>query len=122
VTAKGICIVDKGRGPQLSTSRITAQDILPYFLERASHAEIRRWFPTLSDEELTALLSYVRDHVETLLQAQAKIKAHHQQQKHAQPEWVKATEGLSVAARQARLRDLIARRNAENSGAHASPG
>jgi hypothetical protein len=48
-------IVDHGRGPQLSSSRITVQDLLPYYREDAANEEIRRWIPSLSDEEITLL-------------------------------------------------------------------
>src|SRR2546430_2234817 len=33
-------IVDRGRGLQLSTSRITVQDLVPYFQQGTSHEEI----------------------------------------------------------------------------------
>jgi uncharacterized protein (DUF433 family) len=48
-------IVDRGRGPQLSTSRITVQDLVPYFQEGCSHAEIMRWIPTVSAEEIAVV-------------------------------------------------------------------
>jgi hypothetical protein len=37
-----IIIVDRGRGPQLSTSRITVQDLLPYFRLGYPHKQIIR--------------------------------------------------------------------------------
>ena len=35
-------LVDRGRGLQLSTSRITVQDLVPYFQQGYSHDEIAR--------------------------------------------------------------------------------
>ena len=50
-----ITIVDRGRGLQLSTSRITVQDLLPYYRDGTSNDEIRRWIPALTDDEIAAL-------------------------------------------------------------------
>lgn len=47
-----ITIVDRGRGPQLSTSRITVQDLVPYFQLKYSYAEILEIMPTLSVAEI----------------------------------------------------------------------
>ena len=55
-------IVDRGRGLQLSTSRITVQDLVPYFQEGCSYAEILRWIPTLTNEEITVAENYYREH------------------------------------------------------------
>ena len=33
-------IVDRGRGPQLSTSRITVQDLVPYLQQELTREEI----------------------------------------------------------------------------------
>jgi len=52
-------IVDRGRGPQLATSRITAQDLLPFYREGASDDEIRRWIPALSSKEISFLKDYI---------------------------------------------------------------
>ena len=38
MTTKSIEIVDRGRGLQLSTSRVTVQDLVPYFQEGCSCA------------------------------------------------------------------------------------
>jgi hypothetical protein len=42
VKIETIEIVDRGRGPQLSTSRVTVQDLVPYFQDACSHEEISR--------------------------------------------------------------------------------
>jgi hypothetical protein len=48
-----ITIVDRGRGPQLSTSRITVQDLLPYFQLGYPHEQIiREAMPSLSVAEI----------------------------------------------------------------------
>src|SRR5947209_12183968 len=59
---KTIQIMDRGRGPQLSTSRVTVQDLVPYFQEGCSYQEIIRWIPTLSAEEIAVVEKYYREH------------------------------------------------------------
>ena len=115
-------IVDVGRGPQLSTSRITVQDLLPYYREGASNEEIRRWIPSLTDDEIALLKDYIREHFEEVLQAEQEIKAYHDRMRAAQPDWTRANGHLSIAERMALLREKLAKRKAEKNGAHASPG
>lgn len=48
-----ITIVDRGRGPQLSTSRITIQDLFPYFeMGYTPEQIIREAMPSLSAAEI----------------------------------------------------------------------
>ena len=49
---KEITLVDHGRGLQLSTSRITVHDLVPYFQTGCSDEEIIRWIPSLTHEEI----------------------------------------------------------------------
>src|SRR5438132_12140977 len=100
-----IHIVDSGRGPQLSTSRITVQDLLPYYREGASNEEICRWIPSLTDNEISVLKDYIRDHYDEVLRAEAEIKAYHERLRAAQPEWTRATTSLSIEQRRPRLRE-----------------
>lgn len=69
-----IQIVDQGRGPQLSTSRITVQDLLPYFQDGCSYDEIRRWIPVLSPEEIRVLEDYIRANYEQVLETERRIQ------------------------------------------------
>jgi uncharacterized protein (DUF433 family) len=59
---QAIEIIDRGRGPQLSTSRITVQDLVHYFQRGAGHDEIIHWMPTLSHDEIAAVERYYLDH------------------------------------------------------------
>ena len=117
-----IQIVDQGRGPQLSTSRITVQDLLPYYREGASSEEIRRWIPALTDEEIAVLTDYIREHDEEVLQAEKEIKAYHDRMRATQPAWTRANAHLSVEERKALLRKKLSQRKAEKNGADASGG
>src|SRR6266446_4196588 len=61
-----IHIVDCGRGLQLSTSRITVQDLVPYFQEGYSYDEIIRLIPALTHEEIAVVESFYRQHQKEL--------------------------------------------------------
>lgn len=69
-----IQIVDRGRGLQLSTSRITVQDLVPYFQEGVSCDEIIRWIPTLSAEEIAVVEAYYREHQAELDEQDRRIR------------------------------------------------
>ncbi|MEX0716727.1 MAG: hypothetical protein WD066_09075 [Planctomycetaceae bacterium] len=68
-------IIDRGRGPQLSTSRITVQDLVPYFLRQCGYDEIRAAMPSLSDEEIAVVERYVREHRDEVLEQDRRIRA-----------------------------------------------
>ncbi|MCI0637650.1 MAG: DUF433 domain-containing protein [Gemmataceae bacterium] len=68
-------IVDRGRGPQLSTSRITVQDLVPYLQQRWSHESILEIMPVLSVEEIEAVEAYVRDHFDEVMEQDRRIRA-----------------------------------------------
>src|SRR5262249_30279453 len=114
---KTIKIVDRGRGPQLSTSRITVQDLLPYYREGAANEEIRRWIPSLADEEIAVLSDYIRRHYEEVLQTEKEIKAYHDRMRAEQPAWTRANDQLSLEDRKTLLRERLAQRKAESNGA-----
>lgn len=48
-------LLDRGRGMQFSTSRVTVLDLVPYFQRGKDSAEIRRWIPVLTDEEIAVV-------------------------------------------------------------------
>ncbi len=82
---KTIEIVDRGKGPQLSTSRVTVQDLVPYFQEGCSHDEIIRWIPTLTAEEIAIVERYYRDHQKELDAEDRLIRSRGEQ---TNPEWI----------------------------------
>lgn len=115
-------IVDHGRGPQLSTCRITVQDLLPYYREGASNDEIRRWLPSLSDGEIALLRAYIRDHFDEVIQAEKEIKAYHDRMRAQQPAWTRANDALSLEERRALLRKKLAERKAGGNGDQVASG
>lgn len=71
---KPIQIIDRGRGPQLSTSRITVQDVVPYLQDGWTYAQIREAMPTLTDEEIQVIEQYVRDHYDDVMEEDRRIR------------------------------------------------
>jgi uncharacterized protein (DUF433 family) len=114
-----IRIIDRGRGPQLSTSRITVQDLLPYYREGASVEEICRWIPSLTLDEIAVLTQYIRDHYEEAVRHEQEAKAYHDRMRASQPAWTRALDHLSLDERRALLRQRLLQRRAErNDGDH----
>ncbi len=97
VKTKCIEIVDRGRGPQLSTSRVTVQDLVPYFQEGCSPDEIIRWIPTLTTEEIAVVESYYRNHQEHLDEEDRSIRERSGQ--HKNPDWVEKVLEAALADR-----------------------
>jgi uncharacterized protein (DUF433 family) len=120
--AEMLQIVDLGRGPQLSTRRITVQDLLPYYRSGASNEEIRQWIPALTDGEIALLKQYIRDHYEEVLRAEQHIKAYHDRMRAAQPAWTRTTDALPLDQRKAILRKRLAERRTEKNGADDPSG
>ena len=98
MTTKTIEIVDRGRGLQLSTSRVTVQDLVPYFQEGCSYEEIVRWIPTLTAEEIAVVERYYRDHQQELDEEDRLIRARGKER--GNPAWV---EKILEEARNERL-------------------
>ena len=69
-----IQIIDRGRGPQLSTSRITVQDVLPYLQQQYTPEQIREIMPVLTLAEIDVIQQYIRDHREAVLERDRQIR------------------------------------------------
>lgn len=69
-----ITIVDRGRGPQLSTSRITVQDLVPYFQLKYGYDDIIQIMPTLSIAEIQAVERYVEEHHDEVMEEDRRIR------------------------------------------------
>jgi hypothetical protein len=115
-------IVDHGRGPQLSTSRLTVLDVF-YYLHRGHDFEsIRRALPRLSRPEFDAVLAYVRAHHDELVErdrrAEELIRGDIQEQK-VRGLYQEIDEAAPPAERVARLREILHRQQAERNGGPA---
>jgi hypothetical protein len=73
-TKTEITIVNLGRGPQLSTSRITVQDLVPYVQEGCSHEEIMRWIPCLTDAEIGVIERFIQEHWDEVMEEDRRLE------------------------------------------------
>jgi uncharacterized protein (DUF433 family) len=70
---KKIEIVDRGRGPQLSTSRITVQDVVPYLTDYSCD-EIMELMPVLTVEGIAAIQEYVEENYAAVMEQDRRIR------------------------------------------------
>jgi uncharacterized protein (DUF433 family) len=77
---KSITLVDRGRGLQLSTSRITVHDLVPYFQDGCSHDEIIHWIPSLTHDEIAIVEGYYLQHKDELDDYESRIQAYRAEQ------------------------------------------
>ena len=112
---KEITLVDRGRGLQLSTSRITVHDLVPYFQDGCSHDEIIRWLPSLTYEEIKIVECYYRQHRDELDEYEGRVRAYRAEQIRLQRLRFPEREG-SRHERLAQLRQLLQQRRQETSG------
>jgi uncharacterized protein (DUF433 family) len=83
---QAITLVNLGRGMQLSSNRVTVQDLVPYFQEGCSYDEILRWIPTLTPEEIAVVEQYYREHKLELDEEDRQIRERNAERKN--PPWV----------------------------------
>lgn len=69
-----IQIVNRGRGPQLSTSRITVQDLVPYLQQKLTYEQILEIMPILTVEEIQAVERHVHDNYEAVMEQDRLIR------------------------------------------------
>ena len=110
---KQITLVDRGRGLQLPTSRITVHDLVPYFQNGCSDDEIIRWIPSLTHEEIRIVERYYRQHKDELNEYERRVQAYRAEQVRLQRLRFPEGEGCR-AERLARLRQLLQQRRQEN--------
>jgi uncharacterized protein (DUF433 family) len=112
-------LVDRGRGLQLSTTRVRVQDLVPYFQEGCSYEEILRWIPTLTRAEIKVVEDYYRAHKDALDEEDRLIRQRTEERVRQQrlrfPEL-----GGTPEERRARLRSLLEKKRQEKNGARHS--
>lgn len=117
--SKTIEIVDRGRGPQLSTNRITVQDIVPMLQRNCTPAEIMELIPVLKPEELQVIQQYVRDHYDEVMEQDRRIRER-TANRVTPPEILKIREE-GRAIRMAMMEEFAKRKGQEKNG-DCSPG
>jgi hypothetical protein len=116
-----IQIVDRGRGPQLSTSRITVLDIFYYVYRGYDFEFIHQVMPSLSHDEFAAGAEYMKDHWDQLVkqdsQAEEFIRHGIAEQK-AKGLYQEIDESVPVQVRVERLCQKMRSQLAERNGGH----
>lgn len=69
-----ITIVDRGRGPQLSNSRLTVQDLVPYLRQNFTHQQIREIIPVVTCEEIRVVEQYVNANYAAVMEQDRRIR------------------------------------------------
>jgi hypothetical protein len=116
-----ITIVERGRGPQLSNSRITVLDVFYYLHRGYDFAFIHRAMPSLTREEFDAIVSYVKDHCAELIEKDRRAEEFHRRGMEAQRAkggiFAESDENLTTEERAARLKEKMMHKVAEKNGA-----
>jgi uncharacterized protein (DUF433 family) len=71
---RAIEIIDCGRGPQLSTCRITVQDLVPYLQQNCADDEIMAIMPVLTRAEVQVIRGYVDDNYVAVMDQDRRIR------------------------------------------------
>lgn len=111
-------IVDRGRGPQLSTSRITVQDLVPYLQRKFTHEQIVEIMPVLTVEDVQAVERYVAENFDAVMEQDRRIRERTAARQKA-PE-VEEAERKEQCQRLELAREMIRRQKQERNGDPAS--
>ena len=110
-----ITLVDRGRGLQLSTSRITVHDLVPYFQQGCAYDEIIRWLPSLTEGEIKVVERYYLEHKDELDDYERRVQKHRAEQIGLQRLRLGEPAG-SRLERLAEQRELLKQRRRETNG------
>jgi uncharacterized protein (DUF433 family) len=114
-------IVDLGRGPQIEGSRLTVMDVF-YYLHRGYDFEfIHQAMPSLTREQFDAVVEFVREHHDQLVEEDRRVEEFHKRGMEAQRArggvFAESDENLTTEERVARLGKNMQRKAAEKNGA-----
>jgi uncharacterized protein (DUF433 family) len=113
-----VAIVDRGRGPQLSNSRITVQDVLPYLQRHLPYERILEAMPSLTYTDISVIEQYVRDHRDEVME-QDRLIRERSSRRQPSPEVKAIAERGRSKLRELRLK-FDRRRGLEGNGDHAA--
>ena len=120
-TKQLVRIVDFGHGPQIEGQRLTVMDVF-YYLHRGYDVDfIQRAMPSLTREHFDAVVAYVNEHHDELVEKDRRVEEFHQHGMEAQRArggiFAASDETLTTDERVARLKEKMNRKLAENDGA-----
>src|SRR5438128_5778980 len=84
MTDNPIQLIDRGRGPQLSTSRITVLDVFYYLHRGYDFDSIHSAMPSLMRADFDLIVAYVKEHRDELVEADHRAEEFHQRGMDAQ--------------------------------------
>ena len=116
-----ITIVNRGCGPQLSTTRLTVMDVF-YYLHRGYDFDfIHMAMPSLSREEFDVVVEYVKTHYDEMVERDRRsdefVRKGIEAQRARGGIFAEVDENLSTEERVARLKAKIRQLQAEKNGA-----
>src|SRR5689334_4323731 len=110
-----VTLVDRGRGFQLSTSRITVMDLVQYLRRGWLYEKIVEIIPSLTRDEFAVIEEYYRAHKEELDTEDDCVDAYHEEQLRIQRERFPMPDE-TTEERVARFRKIIQKRQQEAKG------
>ncbi|MSU78211.1 MAG: DUF433 domain-containing protein [Gemmataceae bacterium] len=119
-TATTVTIVNRGRGPQLSTTRITVMDVFYRAHRGYGVDEIRDVMPMLSQEEIDAVMDYINANRDELAERDRRVEEIQTKriaEQHARGGiFAPVDEDMTDEQWHARLREKMNKRIAEKNG------
>src|SRR5438128_1803693 len=119
-------IVDIGRGPQVEGHRITVMDVF-YYLHRGYDFDfIHRAMPSLTREEYDAVVAYVKDHHDELVEKDRRVEERNRkgvEEQKAKGLYHEIDHSIPFEERVARLKEKLRKRikeQAEKNGGHVA--
>jgi uncharacterized protein (DUF433 family) len=114
-------IVDLGRGPQIAGHRLTVMDVF-YYLHRGYDFDlIHQAMPSLTREQFDAVVQYVNEHRDELIERDRRVEEFHKRGMEAQRArggiFAASDENLTTEERVARLKEKMMQKPAEKNGA-----
>lgn len=114
-------IVDLGRGPQIEGHRLTVMDVFYYLHRGYAFDFIHQAMPSLTREQFDAVVEYVNEHHDELVEKDRRADEFHQRGIEAQRArggiFAETEENLTTDERVARLMEKLKRKLAEENGA-----
>ncbi|MBI3823961.1 MAG: DUF433 domain-containing protein [Planctomycetes bacterium] len=118
---KAARIVDIGRGPQIEGHRLTVLDVFFYLHRGYDFDFIHRAMPTLTREEFDAVVDYVKDHHDELVEKDRRVEEWRRKAIEEQKAKYPVDRSTPFEERIARLKEKMHKRiqeQAEKNGAH----
>ena len=115
---KSVEIIDRGRGPQLSTCRITVQDLVPYLQQKYTHEQILQIIPILTVPEIQAVERYIQDNYDAVMEQDRRIRERAAARR--KPSEIEEAERTERLERLEAARRLIRQQKQERNGDPAS--